>query len=339
MKVRYLLSMMQTLKIPGFISLMKDWQAFLRMHFIYAAIESGLLNALRSAATRGELIRKLSVVRAELLDALLEVGLATGELSCNNGAFTIKGKRSKAMLGKDGDMLSAMVQATNTYYHTAYLHAADCMRGAPLGDDLVRIGDLVARFSKIGEPILKKFIASLVTGGRAVKVLDVGCGSGIYLQAVFKANPEAGGIGIDLDEAVAEKARENIKRWDLGGRFRVLAGDIRFLRDDLDGPFDLVLLLNLLYYFPVDERLPLLSRLRSLLSSNGRLAIAMHFQGEGRDLGAANLNLVNCSLKGLTPLPHLSDVVDLLKDAGFSRIRKERLIPGSAFYGLAAGRG
>jgi len=338
MKLTYILSMLHTLKIPGFLPLMRDWQGFLRMHFIYAAIESGLLEALRTPLPRDDLILKIGVVRPELLDALLEVGLALKELSCTNGFFSIKGKRSKAMLGNDGDMLSAMIQANMTYYHSAYSNAAARLQGGPLGDDLKQIGDLVARFSKIGEPILKEFVTTLVSGGKSIKVLDVGCGSGIYLQTISKANPQAVGWGIDIDEAVAEQAGKNIRDWGLDNTFRIMAGDIHVLFDSLEGPFDLITLFNIMYYFPMEERLDFLRKLRSLLSPKGSLAIAMHVHGRGRDLGAANLNMVNCSLKGLTPLPDLDDLVKLLNNAGFSQINIQRLIPGSAFYGISATR-
>ena len=73
--------------------------------------------------------------------------------------------------------------------------------------------------------------------------------------------------------------------------------------EPLEGPFDLITLLNILYYFPVAERLDFLRKTRSLLSETGTLALAMNFHGHGKDLAAAHLNLVNCFLKGLTPLP------------------------------------
>ena len=46
MKFKYLITVLRTMKIPGLFPIIKDWQSFLRMHFIYAAIESGLLEAL-----------------------------------------------------------------------------------------------------------------------------------------------------------------------------------------------------------------------------------------------------------------------------------------------------
>ncbi|MBI5583943.1 MAG: methyltransferase domain-containing protein [Deltaproteobacteria bacterium] len=336
MRLKYVLSLLRIMKIPGFFPLMKDWQALVRLHFIYAALEAGLLEALSTPLSRDDCIRQLKISRPELLDALLDVGLASGELARRDGKFSLRGKRSQAMTGRAGDMLSAMVQANITYYHAAYFHAAERLQGAPLGDDLEKIGDLVARFSKIGEPVIKQFLTGLATGKKPMRVLDVGCGSGIHLKTIAEVNPEATGIGVDVDPQVVEQGRSNMKAWVLGERFQIVAGDIRLAPGEAGGPFDLVTLLNILYYFPPPERLGLLRQLRSLLSEQGRLALAMNFHGRGKDLASAHLNLVNCSLKGLEPLPDLDETALLLKDAGFSRVEIQNLIPGSSYYGMAA---
>jgi len=69
MKLKYLVTVLRTMKIPGLFPIMRDWQAYVRMHFIYAAIESGLLEALSAPPSRDELIQKLNVKRPEILDA------------------------------------------------------------------------------------------------------------------------------------------------------------------------------------------------------------------------------------------------------------------------------
>ena len=100
MNLRYTLSFLRMMKIPGLYHIMQDWQGFIRMHFIFAAYESGLLGALVTPCDRQTLIDRLEVKRPDILDALLDVGLASKELSLKNGQFVINGKRSKAMAGK-----------------------------------------------------------------------------------------------------------------------------------------------------------------------------------------------------------------------------------------------
>ena len=95
MNIRYLISGWRTVRIPGLCPVMRDLSPFLRMHYLYAALETGLLQALQTDATRETLMTRLGVQRPELLDALLDMGLALKELSLKNAVFSLKGKRSR----------------------------------------------------------------------------------------------------------------------------------------------------------------------------------------------------------------------------------------------------
>jgi 2-polyprenyl-3-methyl-5-hydroxy-6-metoxy-1,4-benzoquinol methylase len=335
MNLRYIISFLRIMKIPGLYPIMKDWQAFIRMHFIFSAYESGLLKALSTPRSRDMLIKELDVKRPEVLDALLEVGLASKELALNNGLFSIKGKRSKAITGSNGDMLAAMIQGNVTYYSDAYRNVSNRIHGGELADDLNKIGNLVARFSKISEPIIKNFISNIVHDRNPIRVLDVGCGSGILLKSAYDSNGNATGIGIDIDEKVVQQARENISTWGLSDRFEIRHGDIRQIFGEI-GVFDVITLYNLLYYFDKEARFKLINILRKMLSPVGVLAVAMSFHSKGKDMATANLNMVNSSLKGLTPLPQLNDITAILKECGFGKIEVHRFMPGSTFYGLVA---
>lgn len=334
MNVRYMLHFLRILKIPGLLSIMQDWQGLVRMHFLYAAYESGLLQAL--PCDKPTLLEKLHVTRPGLLDALLNVGLATKELGVKDRVFFIKGRRSRAITGSRGDILVAMIQANVTYYSDAYRNASGRLRGGELGDDLEEIGGLVARFSKIGEPLIKDFLRGIVSGKNPMRILDVGCGSGIFLCSAHDANPHATGLGLDVDEDAVRQARSNLAGWGIGGRFHVLHGDIRRPPGEVAGTFDLITLFNILYYFPEQDRVALLDGMRAMLSPGGRLAIAINCRGNRMDIGAANLNMVNCSLKGLSRLPSLDEIESLLNRCGFRRTDIHRFIPGSTFFGIVA---
>jgi cyclopropane fatty-acyl-phospholipid synthase-like methyltransferase len=213
------------------------------------------------------------------------------------------------------------------------------MGGAPLGDDLDTIGGLVARFSKIGEPMMKALVHGMVAGKSPMRILDVGCGSGVFLKTIAQVNRHATGIGIDKDKDVASQAARNMENWGLRDKFRIIAGDIRAQQDGIEGPFDLIMLYNILYYFLPDERRDLFKRLRSMLSPTGDIMIAMNMRSRGKDPGAANLNMVNCSLKGLTPLPGLKEIKTQLRECGLRQVKRQRLVPGSSFCAITAGIG
>ena len=80
--------------------------------------------------------------------------------------------------------------------------------------------------------------APRVTQRVAPRVLDLGTGSGCLLLAILANAPTASGIGVDIQEAAAEMARQNAERLGLASRadFQVLSWD-----DGLDGQFDLVI--------------------------------------------------------------------------------------------------
>jgi hypothetical protein len=241
--LRYTLSFLRILKKPGLYPLMKDWQAFVRINFIFAAYESGLLKALSQPCDRRALIKKLQIKRPELFDALLEVGIAAKELAVKNKKFYIKGKRSKAVADENGDMLSAIIQASVTYYSDAYKNATSRMQGEALGDNLDEIGGIVSRFSKMTEPIIKDFLVSFVRGKNPMTVLDVGCGSGFLLRSVYEINNNANGIGLDIDKTVVDQAKSNINAWGLADQFKINRGNI-FSYSEKTGPFNLISLID-----------------------------------------------------------------------------------------------
>ncbi len=337
MKLSYMLSFRHIFKIPGMMSVMKDWQAFTRTLFLCAAYESGLLQALaHGPCTRQALIEKLEAKRPELLDALLDVGLAVKELALKGAQYALKGKRSRAVASPKGDFVAAVIQANVGYYCEAYRHAPARIRGAELGEDLEEIGDVVARFSKGIEPIIADYIKVIVSGKKSLRILDVGCGSGFFLRSAHKVNSNVTGLGLEIDPAVVKQAWDNIANWGLTDRFSIVQGDIRHPPEELTGQFDLINLSSMLYYFAEDERAQLLSDMRSRLTLSGMLSVVLNFNSQGKDLAAANLNLVNCSLKGLHQLPSLDQVCETLRQCGFKQIETHKFLPASTFMGITA---
>jgi len=240
MQFKYLYSFFKTFKIQVCFSVVSDFKGMVRYHFLYAAVESGLLEALKTPYSRDDLINKLGVKNLDILDALLNVGISLKELNFKNDLYGIRGKRSQAMIGAYGDTLSAVIQAM-----------------------------------------------------------------------------------------------QNIKKWGLAERFEIIKGDIRDLPDALPR-FDLITLVNLVYYFPVEQRTELFRALRSRLALGGRRAIKMNMQGKNADFGAANLNMANASMQGVTPLPDSATLQEQLKESGFSTVRVSDLMPGSSFVGMQA---
>lgn len=85
--------------------------------------------------------------------------------------------------------------------------------------------------------------AALEARPDAVRVLDCGTGSGALLLAVLHELPRTNGVGIDRSEQALGVAKANATRLGLGERARMIRADWNSdgWRDDLGGPFDLIL--------------------------------------------------------------------------------------------------
>jgi SAM-dependent methyltransferase len=320
----------------AFLQISGDWKALLRMHFLHAALDSGLLPALAIPRTKKELVAELEVRRPELLDAILELGISLGELSRREGRYRVRGSRSRALQEERNDALAGMVQANVTYYGDAFRDFARRLRGGPRDGRIQSIGPLVARVSRIAEPFVEHFLRETVRDRRPLRILDVGCGSGLHFRIAVKENPEVTGLGLDVDQEVVLQARENLRRWGLEDRVEIVQGDIQSPPEEARGPFDLILLFNVIYYFPEAERVTLLRSLRGRLSPGGTVVITTSCRGEGADLFSANLNLATASMEGLTPLPETEEMEAHLQRAGFSAIRRKRLVARTTYYGFVS---
>ncbi|MEQ9575580.1 MAG: peptide chain release factor N(5)-glutamine methyltransferase, partial [Rhodospirillales bacterium] len=74
--------------------------------------------------------------------------------------------------------------------------------------------------------------------GEALRILDLGTGTGCLLLAVLSELPRARGLGIDISGDAVAVAADNARRLGLEGRARFQAGD---WTAGLAGPFDVIL--------------------------------------------------------------------------------------------------
>ena len=73
--------------------------------------------------------------------------------------------------------------------------------------------------------------------GEALRVIEVGVGSGALLAALLTELPAAHGLGVDLSPGAAAQARANLESLGLVARSEIRVGD---WGDGLEGPFDLI---------------------------------------------------------------------------------------------------
>ncbi len=324
-------------RLPGTLLAWRDATPFVRVHFLAVATDLGLLEELRRRpATTEQLGARLAIGDPALLDAFLRLGAALGELRYRAGRWSLRGQRSKALAAPEADTMRAIVQEAVGYDAAVYAGLAAHLRGAPPGDYQSATGAVIARASCLVEPVLAPWLRSLVAERQPRRLLDVGCGTGVYLvQAAAAGGPKLTGLGVDLDAGVVDLARQRLAGAGLAARFEVRHADVRTAELPA-ASFDLVLLFQNVYYFAKDERPNLLRRLGGLLAPGGALLLASLLAG--RSLAVAHYDLLFRATAGTAPLPRRQQLDRQLHDAGFTTTRWVQLIPLESFHAVAAER-
>ncbi|MGH9186298.1 MAG: class I SAM-dependent methyltransferase [Acidimicrobiales bacterium] len=320
----------------GQLLVLRDLVPWIRVEFLGAAARLGLLSAVDRPHTEAELADRLEVTEPGLLRSLLELGAALGELRHDGERWSLRGARAKALADPAVPGMAALTTEFVVYDADVYAALERRLRGEPPGDYLSEHGELVAEGSRVDEPLLAPFLSQLVRQLEPRRILDVGCGSGVYLRAAAGAAPGLTGDGIDLDVDAVALARRNLDTWGLSERFAIHQADVRDLPPSLRDPYDLVLLFQSIYYFPVDERTALLTQLRSLVPDGVVAVVSM--VTDGHDPLGAHYDLLFRSTAGNYPVPAAAEVRAALTEAGFRRVDERRLAPRQPLRAFVAHR-
>lgn len=337
MRLRWLAGALSPRAVRAAFWIRNDLRGFVRLHFLSSAVQADLVDALDRPQTAAELAAKLNLPDDCLLIGLLDVGVAVGELGLRNGRYRRKGARIRTIAKDSGDPLRAMVIELADYHSSVYLDLPDRLRGGPRGNYLDRYDEVIARSSVFMTPYISRFVRDVVTESGARRVLEIGCGTGIYLKAAADASPEIAGVGIDMSDRVVEMANVNLQKWRIAARFKAIRANINDSDPGLDGPYDLITLHNNVYYFAEDARTALFSSLRQRLAPGGRLILVSLFKAP--TVISADLDLVLRSTEDNYPLPERDDLSASLTKAGYSAPRFHRLIPAEPLYGVVAQNG
>ena len=228
-----------------------------------------------------------------------------------------------------------MVEEVAGLHHKLIAATLPKLRSGELWSLADQDGELIARSSRVLEAFQAEVIQRTFPARGALRLLEIGCGSGVYLRYAAERNPSLTALGVELQPAVAEMARTNLRNWDLEGRVKVEDGDIR--AKTLGELFDIATLYNNIYYFPVEERVALLEHIASFLRPGGFLLLTTCCQGGS--LGAEALNLWGAATRGAGRLPAEEELVTQLRQAGYGTVKTKNLLPGDRFMAFQAFRG
>ncbi|MEV6603585.1 class I SAM-dependent methyltransferase [Kutzneria sp. NPDC051319] len=126
----------------------------------------------------------------------------------------------------------------------------------------------------------------------SLDVLDIGCGHGLFGFAVAKLLPAGRVWSLDWPEVLPIAAR-NAERAGLAGRAEAIAGDA--FQVPLGGPYDVVVLGNLLFQFSERRAAELLARAAAAVKPDGQLVIVGFTTGDAppeRNYGAQLISLL-----------------------------------------------
>jgi len=169
---------------------------------------------------------------------------------------------------------------------TLYLHSArqmarwqglfDCVRlGRPTPEEAVdpRLTSDPKAFAAAMDELARAKAGTLAEAldlSGVVSMLDVGGGPGTYAIELARRHTDLRGVVLERSETAAV-AEEQIAAAGLEERLTARSGDAFY--DDLGGPYDLVLVSNLIHIYSSADNRALVARCAGALAPGGRLAV------------------------------------------------------------------
>lgn len=340
---------MRTMLLKPFLRLLRDGRlnpllgvgaelkSFYKLTYLAAAGESGLLNRLAAGPATFDSLAEFCAARGqgrEALEAWLQMGVRLRLLSLGPRGYALRGL-ARTLARPQNDPALALVEEISGLHHKLIASTLPKLGRGELWSLADQDGELIARSSRVLEAFQEAVMQRTFPDHGAVRLLEIGCGSGIYLRYAATRNPSLTAIGVELQPAVADGARTNLRSWGLEDRVAVETGDIRAMT--FGERFDIATLYNNIYYFPVEERVALLNRVGSFLRPGGFLLLLTCCQGGS--LATEALNLWGAATSGAGRLPAEEELVRQLRLAGYGAVKTMNLLPGDRFMAFQAFRG
>ncbi len=300
---------------------------FYEVVYIATLFKEELAQFLEIPRSIEEVSQFLGVSEKDAIKSWLQLGVSLGLLKKQRHRYYISNV-VRRLLEDDKDDFRAILEEVATLHHKLISQTLSVLKEGKLWTLDDQEGKLIARSSRIVEPFIKNVIRKLFPTEGKVRLLEVGCGSGIYIKHAVEHNPQLEAVGVELQPEVARLASDNLRRWGIAKNAQIIVGDIREM--ELKNTFDIITLFNNIYYFPVDEREGLLRKLVSLLNKEGKLVITTVCQG-GQPISQM-LDLWASSTQGCGRLPYRSELVRLLKKVALTQVQVRKLIPRNSFY-------
>lgn len=185
--------------------IVREIDTWTRLQFLGVMARSGVADAVGQPRTSAEIQQKSGITDGALREALLALGVSLRELRVRRGRYGIRGRRLRAIAGDSPD-LRGIVEELIAYDNPVYSALDAHLRGLEPQPYDADCGAVIAASSRIAEPVLGPTLRAVASKVQPSVVLDIGCGSGIYLRHVLEAVPTATGLGIDANRPAVDAA-------------------------------------------------------------------------------------------------------------------------------------
>ncbi len=162
----------------------KTLNEFYRAGFISTAISEGIYDVLSKGPVSVKDIQSNigSGLDQKGLEAWLDFGVAIDELNKKNDEYSIKSSFSKKLLKPANDTWKSFFQARVEIFYDYIVKTPAFLKAKKKFDFSHSYGELFARSSRTVEPILVDVVDKIIPPNGECRLLEVGCGSGIYIK-------------------------------------------------------------------------------------------------------------------------------------------------------------
>lgn len=336
MSIRPFLSLLKQRQLGALVASNALYKPFYKLTYLAALKASGLMDAMAAQAIRLEdLVRRYpsgdGTKTREALMAWLYMGCRLNLLKHTDSGYALQGL-AKKLARPENDAALALSQEVVGLHYSLIAKTPDMLRAGRLWTLDDQDTELTTRSSRALEAFQVEALRRYLPVSSPCHLLEIGCGSGIYIKHAMLLNAQLTALGIELQQRAADVALRNIRDWGLEERASIKVADIRTMR--ASATFDVATLHNNIYYFRLGERIAMLSRVKAFLKPSGSLLVTTCCQGG--NIGIEALNLWGASNANGDRLPRVQEMVDQLYAAGYASVETMRLIPGDSFYAFHA---
>jgi len=340
MRLKTLASLLNGGRMFMLLRLKGMFMSFYRLSFLASIADSVILEKLSHGPVSARSLSEgfgQDTCLLSATEAWLGLGVRLGLFRKSGAGYSLRGFLARRLAASSNDAVRALIREVAGLHHLYIIQTPvklqQGMSWDPIGPHR-EYGDLIARSSRALEPFLFEMIDRVFPKSGSVRLLEVGCGHAGYIAYAAERNKELRAVGLELDPHVAEKAKDAVQARGLAGRVEIAVKDVRdYQSRDL---FDILTLYNNIYYFPVKERVGLLTYLKTLLKPEGRIVLTTGCRNGSIEFEL--VNLIHASTSGWGRLPDKGEMLQQLAEAGFDRPSAISLLPGNSYYAFTGYR-